>query len=61
MVAQACNPSYWGDGDWEDCSSRPAWAETRQIPCQPIKLGMVVCTFHPAMSGSLKQEAHGLG
>jgi hypothetical protein len=28
VVAQACNPSYFGGGDQEDYSSRPAWAKS---------------------------------
>jgi hypothetical protein len=27
-VAHACNPSYSGDRDQEDCSSKPAWANS---------------------------------
>jgi hypothetical protein len=30
MVAHVCNPSYLGGWDWEDCSSRPAQANTSQ-------------------------------
>jgi hypothetical protein len=31
-VAQACNSSYLGGGNWDDCSSRPAWANSSQDP-----------------------------
>jgi hypothetical protein len=33
VVAQVCNPSSLRDRDWEDHSSRPAWAK---IPEEPI-------------------------
>jgi hypothetical protein len=29
-VAQACNPSYSGGRDQEDCGSKPAWANSFQ-------------------------------
>jgi hypothetical protein len=28
LVAHACNPSYSGGRDQEDCSSKPAWANS---------------------------------
>jgi hypothetical protein len=28
LVAHACNPSYLGGGDQEDCGSRPAWGNS---------------------------------
>jgi hypothetical protein len=35
-VAHACNTSYLEDWDWEDCSSRPAWAKSSQDPISKI-------------------------
>jgi hypothetical protein len=32
LVDQACNPSYLGGSNWEDGSSRPAWARSSQDP-----------------------------
>jgi hypothetical protein len=32
----ACNPSYLGRLDWEDCSSRPTWANSSQDPISKI-------------------------
>jgi hypothetical protein len=29
-VAHACNPSYSGDRDKQDCGSKPAWANRLQ-------------------------------
>jgi hypothetical protein len=29
-MAHACNPSYSGDRDQEDCSLKPAWANSSQ-------------------------------
>jgi hypothetical protein len=31
-VAHACNPSYSGGRDQEDCSLKPAWANSSQDP-----------------------------
>jgi hypothetical protein len=31
-VAHACNPSYSGGRDQEDCSSKPAWANSLKDP-----------------------------
>jgi hypothetical protein len=31
-VAHACNASYSGGRDQEDCSSKPAWANSLQDP-----------------------------
>jgi hypothetical protein len=31
-VAHACNPSYSGGSDQEDCGSKPAWASSSQDP-----------------------------
>jgi hypothetical protein len=28
-MAHTCNPSYLGGWDWEDCSLRPAWANSK--------------------------------
>jgi hypothetical protein len=28
--AYTCNPSYFGDSDWEDLGWRPAWANNSQ-------------------------------
>jgi hypothetical protein len=37
IVAQACNPSYSGDRDGEDCGSRPKPRQkVLEIPSQPI-------------------------
>jgi hypothetical protein len=43
-VASACNPSYSGGTDQEDCSSKPAWANSSQDPISkiPNKKGLVV-------------------
>jgi hypothetical protein len=32
LVAHACHPSYLGDRDQEDHSSKPAWANNSQDP-----------------------------
>jgi hypothetical protein len=34
----ACNPSYSGDKDKDDCSSRPAWANSSQDPISKIAI-----------------------
>jgi hypothetical protein len=31
-VSHACNPGYFGGGDWEDHGSRPAGAKSSQDP-----------------------------
>jgi hypothetical protein len=31
-VAHACNPSYAGDRDQEDCGLKPAWANSSGHP-----------------------------
>jgi hypothetical protein len=35
-VAQACNPSYLGGRDGEDCGSRPAQTNVQKTPSQPM-------------------------
>jgi hypothetical protein len=35
-AAHACNPSYLGGWDQEDCGSRPAWANSSQDPISKI-------------------------
>jgi hypothetical protein len=35
-LTQACNPSYSGGRDQEDCGSRPAWANSSQNPISEI-------------------------
>jgi hypothetical protein len=37
-VAHACNPSYSGDRDQEDCGSRPAWAKSLRDPILEIPI-----------------------
>jgi hypothetical protein len=32
LVALACNPSYSGGRDQEDCGLKPAWANSSQDP-----------------------------
>jgi hypothetical protein len=32
LVTHTCNPSYSGNRDQEDCSSKPAWANGSQDP-----------------------------
>jgi hypothetical protein len=32
LVTHTCNPSYLGGWDWEDCSLRPAWANSFRHP-----------------------------
>jgi hypothetical protein len=32
LVAHACNPSYSGGKDQEDCGSKPAWANSSWDP-----------------------------
>jgi hypothetical protein len=32
LVAHTCNPSYLGGRDYEDHSSKPAWANSSQDP-----------------------------
>jgi hypothetical protein len=36
MVAQACNPSYLGGGDWEDPNWWPGWAKNYETTSQPL-------------------------
>jgi hypothetical protein len=38
-MAQACNPSYLGGGDWKDCGSRPAQAKGSWDPTSTGKAG----------------------
>jgi hypothetical protein len=43
-VAHACNPSYSGARDQEDCSSKPAQADSSQYPISKYpsqKIGLV--------------------
>jgi hypothetical protein len=35
-VAHACNPSYWGDRDQEDCCLKPAQANSPQDPISKV-------------------------
>jgi hypothetical protein len=37
-VAYACNPSYSGGRDQEDCGSKPAWANSSQDPTSKIPI-----------------------
>jgi hypothetical protein len=37
-VAHACNPSFSGCRDQEDCSSKPAWANSSQDPISKIPI-----------------------
>jgi hypothetical protein len=39
VVDHACNPSYLGGGDQEDCDLRPARKRVSKMPSQPIKAG----------------------
>jgi hypothetical protein len=36
-VAHTCNPSYSGGRDQEDCSLKPAWANSSQDPISKKK------------------------
>jgi hypothetical protein len=55
MVAHTYNPSYLGDLDGEDHSSRSAQAnKLMRPPSQQKKLGVVVCTCHPSYGGTPK-------
>jgi hypothetical protein len=43
-MAHACNPSYSGDRDQEDRSSKPAWAKSSQDPIlknPSLKIGLL--------------------
>jgi hypothetical protein len=35
-VAHACNPTYSGGSDQEDCSSKPSWANSLKDPISKI-------------------------
>jgi hypothetical protein len=37
-VDHACNPGYSGGRDQEDCSSKPAWANSSQDPISKISI-----------------------
>jgi hypothetical protein len=38
LVAHACNPSYSGGRDQEDCSLKPAWANSSRDPISKIPI-----------------------
>jgi hypothetical protein len=49
MMVHACNPSFSGDGDQEDHSSRTAWAKKIVRPhLNKKKLGLVAHNCHPS-------------
>jgi hypothetical protein len=55
LVAQACNPSYSGGRDQEDCGSKPAWANSSVRPFfeKPFtKIGLVDWLKVKALSSS---------
>jgi hypothetical protein len=35
-VAHACNPIYFGGGDWKDYSLRPIWEKISEIQSQSV-------------------------
>jgi hypothetical protein len=40
IVAHACNPTYVGDGDWEDHGSRPvSWTKMFAMPISTNNAG----------------------
>jgi hypothetical protein len=53
-MASACNPSYSGGRDQEDCSSKPAWANSSGDPVSKTlrKNGLVEWLQVKAMSSS---------
>jgi hypothetical protein len=53
-VAHACNPSYSGGRDQEDCSSKPAQTNTSRDPIEKpfIKIGLVKWLKVKALSSS---------
>jgi hypothetical protein len=59
MVAQACNPSFMGGGDWEDHGSRPSQEKKfMRPPSSKPMAGQVVRTCHPSYAGMPGQPRH---
>jgi hypothetical protein len=58
-VAHACNPCYSGGRDQEDCSSKPAWANSFWAPISKIsnikRAGGVVQGEDPEFKPSTKK------
>jgi hypothetical protein len=56
-MAQACNPSYLGGGDWKDCGSRPAQAKGSWDPTSTGKAGKGgTSPVITGVTGNVKQE-----
>jgi hypothetical protein len=53
-VAHACNPSYSGARDQEDCSSKPAWANSSYLKKPISKIRMVEWLKVKALSSNSK-------
>jgi hypothetical protein len=55
MMTHACNPSYLGSRDQEDCGMRSAWAKSSKDPHLNQWLGVVGCMCAiPSCSGKHK-------
>jgi hypothetical protein len=57
VLVHACNPSYSGDRDKEDCNSRSALAKSLQDPISTNKkLHVVTHVCHSSYAGSISRR-----
>jgi hypothetical protein len=57
MVVHACNPSYSGGRDQDNCGLRPAQAKSlRDTPISTNKPGVVACACHLSCLGSINEK-----
>jgi hypothetical protein len=50
-VAHACDPSFWGDWDWEDCFSEPGQAKSSWDPIPINSCGVWYASVSPGYTG----------